>query len=136
VSHEPYILIFERSERRNNGACFWDSLRDDVPAWKTFEYEWIARSSFGDQVIQTDNSPIHTGHALYLHGPDVAGPLSDNPHWPDNVLYLGPSVDEWLARINRFGDEYAIVPGLIDELVVDPEGYRKIYRDLNPGLPW
>jgi hypothetical protein len=54
----------------------------------------------------------------------------------DNILYLGSSVDEWLARVRRFGDEYSIVPGAIDDLVDEPDEYRKIYRELNPGLTW
>jgi hypothetical protein len=62
--------------------------------------------------------------------------VSDNPIWPDNLIYLGSSIDEWLARIERFGDEYAVVPGSIDELLENPDEYRKIYRDLNPGLTW
>jgi hypothetical protein len=130
------IRIFDPSERRSEGAHFWDSLRGEVVAWKDLEYDWIASSCFGDQVIQTDNSPIHKGHAIYIHGPDIAGPTSDNPDWLDNILYLGSSTFDWLARIARFGDEYAIAPGLIDERVIDSAMYRQIYRDLNPGLPW
>lgn len=71
-----------------------------------------------------------------MHGPDVAGPRSPFALWLDNILYLGPSVDEWLARVQRFGDEYSIVPGEIDDFVDEPDEYRKIYRELNPGLPW
>jgi hypothetical protein len=107
-----------------------------LPAWANLEYQWIARSVFGDQIILTQNSPIHDGSVVYMHGPDVAGPQSGNPNWLDNILVLGFSVDEWLARIEKFGDEFSVTPGSIDELLEAPEEYRGIYRELNPGLPW
>jgi hypothetical protein len=134
--HDPHVRIFAESERRTNGAYFWDCLRDELPAWNDLTYEWIASSSFGDQIILTNNSPIHLGPAIYMHGPDVGGPISENPNWPSSILYLGATVDEWLARIARFGDEYSVVPGCIDEFVDDSDAYRKIYRELNPGLTW
>ena len=133
---DPLVHIFKETERRSEGAYFWDSLRDEVPAWKDLQYEWIASSRFGDQIILTSNSPIHDGPALYMHGPDVAGPDSADANWIDNILYLGSSVEEWLARIERFGDEHSVAPGSIDQSVHEPEEYRRIYRDLNPGLPW
>lgn len=133
---DPFIRIFDASERRTEGAYFWDSLRD-LPAWKELRYEWIASSLFGDQVIFTKNSPIHRGRpAVYVHGPDVAGPNSKDPNWIENILYLGPSIEDWLARVELFGDEYSVVPGSIDETLCNPEVYRRIYRELNPGLPW
>jgi hypothetical protein len=131
----PLIFVFDKSDRQTEGAYFWDSLRE-IPAWKELKYEWIARSRFGDQVIFTTNSPIHSGPAVYMHGPDVAGPDSADSNWIDNILYLGPLVEEWLARVERFGDEYSVAPGTIDESVSYPEEYRKIYRELNPGLRW
>lgn len=133
--NEPLIEVFEKSDRRTEGAYFWDSLRE-LPAWKSLKYEWIGSSRFGDQVIFTTNSPVHSGPAVYMHGPDVAGPDSADPNWIDNILYLGPSVEDWLARVKRFGDEYSVVPGSIDELVGNPQEYRRIYRELNPGLRW
>ena len=136
MHHEPYIEVFAESERKTTGAYFWDWLREEVPAWSELAYVWLAKSTFGDQVILTRNSPVHCGPAIYMHGPDVGGPQSDNPHWLDNILFLGSSIEEWLARVNRFGDEYSVVPGAIDELVDDPDEYRRIYRELNPGLPW
>ena len=135
-SAEPLVVVFDHSDRKTTEASFWDWLRDDIPAWKDLDYEWIASSVFGDQIILTNNSPIHDGPAVYMLGPDVAGPTSDNANWPDNLIYLGPSVDGWLARIERFGDEYSIVPGSIDELLDSSDEYRKIYRELNPGLQW
>jgi hypothetical protein len=135
-SAERLVNIFDQSARKASGAYCWEWLREDIPAWKNLKYEWIASSSFQDQIILTENSPIHDGLAVYLLGPDIAGPVSDNPIWPDNLIYLGSSIDEWLARIERFGDEYAVVPGSIDELLENPDEYRKIYRDLNPGLTW
>jgi hypothetical protein len=137
MSRPPFIHIFAASERPAEGAYFWDQLRDELPAWRDLQYEWIGRSCFGDQVIFTKNSPIHPGGpAVYMHGPDVAGPHSDDPNWIDNILYLGPSVEEWLARVERFGDEHSVCPGAIDDSLGDPEEYRNIYRELNPGLPW
>lgn len=133
---DKLVSVFEDSDRKTSGAGFWDSLREDMPAWRNMEYEWIGVSAFLDQIIVTRSSPIHTGSAVYMQGPDVAGPRSENPDWPENVLYLGPSVDEWLARIRRFGDEYSVAPGAIDESLADPEEYRAIYRELNPGLQW
>jgi hypothetical protein len=132
----PIVRIFTPSERTKGGAYLWDSLRDELPGWKVLEYEWIGTSRFGDQIILTHNSPLHRGPAIYLHGPDVAGPKSSDENWLDNILYLGSSVEEWLARITRFGDEYSVVPGSIDELIDDSNQYRKIYRELNPGLTW
>jgi hypothetical protein len=73
---------------------------------------------------------------VYILGPDIAGPKSPNPDWPDNLIYLGATVDQWLARIERFGDEFSVVPGSIDEMIDKPDEYRKIYRELNPGLQW
>jgi hypothetical protein len=133
---EPLIKVFDDADRRTTGAYFWDWLRDGLPAWKDLEYEWIASSCFGDQIILTHDSPIHAGSAVYMHGPDVGGPDSNNPNWPDNVLYLGSSVKEWIGRLKRFGDEYSVIPGDIDNLLDEPEVYREIYRRLNPGLPW
>lgn len=134
--HDHYVRIFDPSERRNSGAYFWDSLRRELPGWSELEYEWIATSTFGDQIILTNNSPLHLGPAIYMHGPDVGGPRSSSALWLDNILYLGSSVDQWLARVQRFGDEYSIVPGEIDDFVDDSDEYRRIYRELNPGLPW
>ena len=134
---DPLVCIFDASDRPTEGAYFWDSLRDEIPAWKDLKYEWVASSRFGDQVIVTRNSPLHPGRpAVYMHGPDVAGPNSQDPNWIDNILYLGPSLEEWLARVGRFGDEYSVAPGSIDDLLSDPEEYRSIYRQLNPGLGW
>jgi len=134
--HPSHVDIFAESERRTSGAYFWDSLRDEFPAWTDLRYQWIATSSFGDQIILTTNSPIHSGPALYMNGPDVSGAVSDDPNWPDCILYLGSTIDEWLARVARFGDEWSVVPGLIDESLDDPDAYRRIYRELNPGLQW
>jgi hypothetical protein len=136
LPHEPLVRVFAPSKRQRSGAYFWDSLRNEVPEWKDLEYEWLGSSRFGDQIIVTRNSPLHRGVAIYMHGPDVAGPKSTNASWLDNILYLGSSVDEWLTRVNRYGDEYSVVPGSIDELVDDPDEYLKIYRELNPGLTW
>ena len=73
---------------------------------------------------------------LYLHGPDVAGPNSPDPNWPENVIYLGCSLEDWQSRIQKYGDEHSIAPGSIDESVDRPDEYRKLYRELNPGLTW
>jgi len=115
-SDHTLVRVFDKSERSNTDASFWEWLREDVPAWKNVKYEWIASSQFGDQIVLTHNSPIHDGPAVYMLGPDVAGPASDNPDWPENLIYLGPSVDEWLARIEQFGDEFSITPGSLAEL--------------------
>jgi hypothetical protein len=136
IHQQPLVQIFARPDWKTTSAYFWDSLRDELPAWANLEYQWIASSAFGDQIIVIQNSPIHDGPVVYMHGPDVSGPQSDNPNWPDNILVLGFSVDEWLARIQRFGDEFSVVPGHIDELLEARDDYRKIYRDLNPGLIW
>ena len=134
--HPSHVDIFAESERRTSGAYFWDSLRDEFPAWKDLEYEWIASSSFGDQIILTNNSPLHAGPAIHMNGLDVSGPVSANPNWPGGILYLGSTIDEWLARLARFGDEWSVVPGLIDESLYDTDAYRRIYRELKPGLHW
>src|SRR4029079_1113312 len=94
--YEPLIQVFERSEWKSHGAYFWDSLREGLPAWANLEYQWIGISTFWDQVVVTRNSPIHSGTAVYIHGPDISGPNSSNPNWIDNILYLGASVEEWL----------------------------------------
>jgi|GEM_PF-4591480 len=134
---EPLIHIFDPWEGRTEGAYFWDWLREESPAWKDLEYLWIATSCFGDQVILTTNSPIHPARsAVYMHGPDVGGPDSEDPNWLENILYLGSSVEEWLTRVRRFGDEHSVTPGALDEWLTDPEEYRRIYRELNPGLRW
>jgi hypothetical protein len=79
--HDPYVRIFDLSERKKSGAYFWDSLRDELLGWKELEYEWIGTSTFGDQIILTHNSPLHDGPAIYMHGPDVAGPQSASALW-------------------------------------------------------
>ena len=136
-NYDPLVYVFDKSERKTWGAYFWDGIGDALPAWKGLEYEWIASSCFGDQVILTGNSPLHDGPAIYLSGPDVAGPRSSNPNWTDNILYLGSSIEEWLARLERFGDEHSVAPGSIDERLRERSTeYRAIYRQLNPGLPW
>ncbi|WP_254512189.1 hypothetical protein [Anatilimnocola floriformis] len=129
--------LFPRNEWRTSGAYFWDDYIENLPEWRELRYTWIASSRWGDQIIVTDNSPLHVGTALYMHGPDVAGPIHPNPAWIENIIYLGPSIDAWLARVQRFGDEYSIVPGSIDEhLGSAADEYRTIYRQLNPGLQW
>jgi hypothetical protein len=133
---EPLVHVFDQRDRKTTGAYFWDSLRDELSAWNNLKYEWIGSTSFGDQIIVTNNSPIHEGSAVYMHGPDVGGPKTNNPNWPDNILYLAPSVEEWIVRLERYGDEYSVIPGAIDELLESPDEYRTIYRHLNPGLPW
>ncbi|WP_425614269.1 hypothetical protein NA78x_004135 [Anatilimnocola sp. NA78] len=133
---DPLIYVFDESERKSSGAYFWDSLREELPAWRDLEYEWIASSTFGDQVIRTQNSPIHDGPAIYMHGPDVAGPRSPDTNWIENILFLGNSESEWLERVRRFGDEYAVAPASIDDCIDNGDEYRAIYRLLNPGLKW
>jgi hypothetical protein len=134
--NEKLVSIFEPSSRVTSGADHWDSLREEMAAWRNLEYEWIAVSAFMDQIIHTRSSPIHAGSAVYMLGPDVSGPTSENPDWPENLLYLAPSVEEWLARVQQYGDEYSVAPGSIAESLADPEEYCAIYRALNPGLPW
>ena len=134
---DPLLEIFPRDEWRTSGAYFWDDYVENLPAWRDLRYTWIARSRFGDQIIITENSPLHSGTALYMHGPDVAGPIHNNPAWIENIIYLGPSVEAWLARIEQFGDEHSICPGSIDDILVEKANeYRTIYRELNPGLRW
>ncbi len=116
---------------------FLGRLHENIPEWRHLRYVWIASSQFGDQIIVTENSPLHAGTALYMHGPDVAGPKSDDPAWIENIIYLGPSIETWLGRVARFGDEHSICPGSIDdELEPQAAEYRAIYRELNPGLQW
>ena len=136
TADELLLRVFDPSERKTAGACFWDWLRDDVPAWNAFEYEWIASSCFGDQIVVTQTSPIHDGTAVYLLGPDISGPASDNSNWPENLLYLAPSVQDWLSRVNEFGDEHSIAPGDLDLRIDRADEYRRIYQKLNPGLTW
>jgi len=133
---EPLVRIFAASDWKTSGAYFWDWLRDELPAWSHMEYEWIASSVYGDQIILTKNSPIHKGPAIYMHGPDVPGPRSADPNWLDNILYLGCSVEEWLARIRTFGDEYAVENGSIGDRLANPGEYLNAIRELNPGLQW
>lgn len=136
IEDNRLIRIFDTEDRKTEDAYFWDWLRDGDNAWQKLKYKWIASSCFGDQVIVTESSPIHDGTAVYLLGPDITGPESDNPNWPDNMVYLGASVHEWLARVNEFGDEHSIAPGDLDQRIDCGDEYRKIYRELNPGLPW
>ena len=113
---DQLVRVFPASERKATGAYFWDWLRDDLPAWKGLEYQWIGSSVFGDQIIVTSNSPIHSGTAVYLHGPDIHGPKSNVENWPENMIYLGASVETWLNRIKQFGDEHSIAPPLDDSI--------------------
>lgn len=136
TADDRLVEIFKPADRKTSGAYFWDDLREEVPEWKDLEYEWIASSSFGDQIIVTKNSPLHTGTAVYMHGPDVAGPESANPAWIENILYLGSSEEVWKARVAKYGDEHSVTPGSIDESLQNPDEYRAIYRKLNPGLKW
>jgi hypothetical protein len=137
VVREPELVrIFPKKDWRTSVAYFWDSLREERPAWANLEYQWIARSTYGDQVIIAQQSPIHEGIAIYIHGPDIAGPKSSDANWIDNILFLGSTFGEWMTRIEEFGDEYSICPGSIGELVDAPDEYRRIYRNLNPGLQW
>ena len=136
LEDDDLIRIFDTNEQKTEGANFWDWLRDDDAVWQRLKYKWIASSCFGDQVIVTETSPIHDGTAVYLLGPDITGPESDTPNWPDNLIYLGSSVDDWLTRVSQFGDEHSIAPGDLDQRIDRADEYRKIYRELNPGLPW
>lgn len=71
-----------------------------------------------------------------MFGPDLMGPNSKDRNWPDNLLYLGASFQEWLDRIERFGDEYAVVCGCFDNMSDSCRAFREIYKNLNPGLRW
>ena len=133
---DPLVHIFKKKDWKTSDAYFWDWLREDNAAWSDLKYEWIAKSEYGDQIIITQKSPILKGSAVYMHGPDVSGPDSPNPDWPDSVLYLGSSVEEWRVRMETYGDEYSVIPGSIDELLENPDEYRELYRKLNPGLNW
>lgn len=131
------LILNPPEDWRTDGAYFWDDYIEHVPEWRELRYTWIASSQFGDQIIVTENSPLHSGAALYMHGPDVSGPIHEHPAWIENIIYLGPSIEAWLARVKRFGDEHSICPGDIDdELGPAAAEFRAIYRELNPGLPW
>ena len=132
---DPLVYVFEKKDWKTSDAYFWDWLRED-PAWSDLKYQWIATSQYGDQIIVTDNSPIHEGRAVYIHGPDISGPRSSHPDWLDSILYLGSSIEEWRALMEKYGDEYSVIPGSIDELLENPDEYRELYRKLNPGLNW
>jgi hypothetical protein len=85
----------------------------------------------------TENSPLHEGLAIYIHGPDMAGPINDVNGWIENILYVGSDYDVWIDRVEKYGDEHSIGPGGIDrDLGALAEEYRNIYRALNPGLQW
>jgi len=130
------VELFEKKNWKNSGAYFWDDLKRQSPPWKDLQYQWIGSSTYGDQIILTENSPLHEGPAIYVHGPDIAGPKSDKKGWHESILYLGNSVEEWHARIRKYGDEHSIGPGGIEREVKSPEEYRAIYRKLNPGISW
>ena len=134
---EHLIIIFKPEAWLNHGAYFWDSLIEDSKEWAGLKYQWVASSVYGDQVIVTNHSPLHKGTAVYMHGPDMAGPSNDTPGWICNILYLGNSYDSWLERVRKYGDEYSIGPGCINEQLGSKAGeYRELYRGLNPGLTW
>jgi hypothetical protein len=133
---EPAFEIFPVEQRCISGAYFWDDLIENLPEWRELKYTWIGRSMCGDQIIVTENSPLHAGTAIHVHGPDIAGPISAKAGWIENILYLGDSVEDWLIRVERFGGEHSMFPGSIDELGSDADEYRAIYRKLNPGLQW
>lgn len=130
------VELYDKKNWKTSGAYFWDDLKKNSPAWKDLKYQWIGSSVYGDQIILTENSPLHEGPAIYAHGPDVAGPKSDKAGWIENILYYGNSVEEWHARVRKYGDEYSLGPGAIKTDVKNPEEYRAIYRKLNPGLTW
>ena len=134
---QKIVKLLSRDEWQSKGAYFWDSLIAEVPEWRELEYVSIANSLYGDQVIMTTNSPIHDGVAIYIHGPDISGPINDTPGWIENIIYAGPSYENWLARVKKYGDEHSIAPGGIERELGDrAEEYCKIYRKLNPGLKW
>ena len=136
VDEFTLIDLYERAAWKDSGAHHWDRLAVEVPVWRSLTYRWIASSHYGDQIILTTTSPLHGGSAIYLHGPNIAGPRSEVNGWLDTIVYLGSSVDAWHARIARYGDEYAIAPALIDRVVDQPERYKATYRLMNPGLVW
>ena len=136
VDEFTLLNLYERAAWKDSGAHHWDRLAVEVPVWRSLTYRWIARSHYGDQIILTTTSPLHGGSAIYLHGPNIAGPRSKVDGWLDTIVYLGSSVDAWHARIARYGDEYAIAPALIDRVVDQPERYKATYRIMNPGLRW
>ena len=130
------LEIHSKKDITTKDAYIWDELIEEMEEWRDLEYVWIASSNYGDQIIVTDTSPIHDGIAVYMLGMDVAGPDSDNPIWPEGMLFLGNSVSEWLERVEKYGDEHSIGPGGIDNELSNPEEYKKLYRKLNPGLNW
>ena len=134
----PRLLqLIPREEWRSDGAYFWDSLIEESPEWNHVEYSWIANSCYGDQAILTKSSPLHEGPAIYIHGPDIHGPVNEVHGWIENIIYLASSYEVWMERVEMYGDEHAIGPGGIDrELGERADEYRKIYRKLNPGLRW
>jgi hypothetical protein len=131
------LQLYPIAKRKKSGSQYWDWLIESSKEWSSLEYTLIASSRFGDDIIITHNSPLHPGQAIYMHGPDVAGPRSPNKAWPESVLYLGSSIESWLDRVELYGDEHAIGPGGIDsELKKRASIYKAIYRQLNPGLEW
>ena len=131
----PNIKLFNSSDWKDHDAYLWDSMIHEYPKWQDVKYIQVGVSSFWDQLAYCSWTPIHNEGGLYVLGPDISGP-ENNQDWPDNLLYFGSDIKEWLNRLDKYGDEYAIIPGDIEEELNDPTSYTNWYRKLNPGIIW
>lgn len=129
------LILFPIEEWKTSGAYFWDRYNEAEQNICKIKYLWVGASRFGDQIILTDKTIMHSHGGIYACGPDLSGPCNKK-HWPESILYFGADLESWLHRIAIYGDEYSLGPADLEDYVDDHLLYRKIYRELNPGIDW
>lgn len=132
-------LISIYNEIREQGASHWDALRANSAAWRRLNYHWLGESCYGDQIAKVTGTPLPNGEGkVYILGPDIAGPIGQ-PNWPEDLMCIAASCEQFLERIQKYGDEFSVAPGCIERELSDEkmrEEYKQHYRFLNPGLKW
>ena len=129
-----FITLYRLCDRKESGAHFWDSSFRDLNITPV-KYLWIGSSSYGDQIITTDDKIFGKNGGVFTCGSDTAGP-ENNKYQPEYVLYHGPSVNDYLNTLDKYGDDFSVGPGAIDRDCAQAAEYKKLYRTLNPGIAW
>jgi hypothetical protein len=105
------------------------------PAWQGVRAIRVGGTEYGDEVFVTGPDPLSPNGAIYADG-EMAGP-QDIENWPECMLRLGFTAEQWIDRVNEFGDDYCVCPGSIDQLLGErAHDYRQALRALNPGINW
>ena len=104
------------------------------PTWSDTKFVLIGGSHFGDEVLVTQGDPISSSGAIYISGSGAGGRQSIK-EWPESMLRLSINAKDWIDRLKKYGDEFAVALGSLDDALGDKAAeYRSLILQLNPGL--